>query len=547
MMEHMVSLAELEAQMRSIDTATLSGPAAADLLRDVTAAHRVLAAYEHTLIGVIDRRRDERPPPAPVSPGVPEPPADTEALDTGALDNGALDTRAPEDEMANEGISSHEAKRRAARARATRGLPALDDAAAAGRIEPENLDALAKTRDRLEGVDEEHAFAERDEDIAELATTCSPGVFRRHLTRILQSIIAKRGENLLARQRRDSRLKWWIDKDGMFQIHGQLDPERGSHVGAALEREMKSLANSKANDDGSPVRLDDNLAADALHAICDRAHGEPRRPGNTGGGGSAKPLIGLMLPPPVENESHGVFFSGEPAEPATIDRMLCDAEVQEIVLDFSGLPLAVGRAKRTATDAQRLWLRAIYRSCAWPECGRPFDWCQIHHLLEFVAENGFTDVDEMVPLCSHHHHEAHDRGWRLDLDPATRRLTVTSANGDIVEQGAPDGPAIDPDVWATHAINRPTPGPNPLRRWAQGQWPTTLRRSQPSAATRPAVPNPPADHPLPPHPTWQLPSLELSSLEGDGLEPPQQPSTLPGPGQARAALAAALALSPPAA
>jgi hypothetical protein len=31
----------------------------------------------------------------------------------------------------------------------------------------------------------------------------------------------------------------------------------------------------------------------------------------------------------------------------------------------------------------------------------------------------------MVPLCSRHHHAAHEGGWKLKLDPETRELSIT--------------------------------------------------------------------------------------------------------------------------
>jgi hypothetical protein len=32
----------------------------------------------------------------------------------------------------------------------------------------------------------------------------------------------------------------------------------------------------------------------------------------------------------------------------------------------------------------------------------------------------------MVPLCSQHHHAAHEGGWKLTLNPKTRKLTIDS-------------------------------------------------------------------------------------------------------------------------
>ncbi len=55
--------------------------------------------------------------------------------------------------------------------------------------------------------------------------------------------------------------------------------------------------------------------------------------------------------------------------------------------------------------------------------------CEPHH-IEYWENGGRTDLSNLVPLCSRHHHAAHEGGWKLKLDPATRELTVrTSRDG----------------------------------------------------------------------------------------------------------------------
>jgi hypothetical protein len=37
----------------------------------------------------------------------------------------------------------------------------------------------------------------------------------------------------------------------------------------------------------------------------------------------------------------------------------------------------------------------------------------------------------MLPLCSRHHHAAHEGGWQLHLEPQTRILTVTGSHATV--------------------------------------------------------------------------------------------------------------------
>ena len=38
-----------------------------------------------------------------------------------------------------------------------------------------------------------------------------------------------------------------------------------------------------------------------------------------------------------------------------------------------------------------------------------FDWCEIHHLRPW-EHGGHTNLDNLVPLCSYHHHWIHECG-----------------------------------------------------------------------------------------------------------------------------------------
>lgn len=58
----------------------------------------------------------------------------------------------------------------------------------------------------------------------------------------------------------------------------------------------------------------------------------------------------------------------------------------------------------------------------------PFDWCEIHHVI-FRTLNGLTDLDNLVPLCSRHHHQVHEGSWTLRLDPTDRTLTLFQPDG----------------------------------------------------------------------------------------------------------------------
>lgn len=65
--------------------------------------------------------------------------------------------------------------------------------------------------------------------------------------------------------------------------------------------------------------------------------------------------------------------------------------------------------------------------CRYPGCGRKPEWCEGHHLHHW-EDGGPTSLDNLVLLCSRHHHRCHLKGWHIKLLPTG-----------VVEVTAPDG------------------------------------------------------------------------------------------------------------
>ncbi len=118
--------------------------------------------------------------------------------------------------------------------------------------------------------------------------------------------------------------------------------------------------------------------------------------------------------------------------------MLCEATVVT-VLSRGREPLAVGRARRLATRAQR---RALVRrdgGCARPGCPETrVERLHAHHLLPW-SHGGGTDLGNLVLLCDADHGLAHDLG-----------LAMTRQDGALVAV-TPDGRRVwgRPDVAFT--------------------------------------------------------------------------------------------------
>jgi hypothetical protein len=116
-------------------------------------------------------------------------------------------------------------------------------------------------------------------------------------------------------------------------------------------------------------------------------------------------------------------------------RLACIHGVIPIVLNSDGVVVDMGRRTRFANRAQRRALRAMYKTCPIPGCTVDSRHCQPHH-IHYWRNMGLTDLDNLVPLCSKHHHLVHEGGWKLTMAP-NRALTITYPDGTIQTTGPP--------------------------------------------------------------------------------------------------------------
>jgi hypothetical protein len=78
-------------------------------------------------------------------------------------------------------------------------------------------------------------------------------------------------------------------------------------------------------------------------------------------------------------------------------------------------PLSVGRATRTIPPHIRTALALRDKGCRFPGCDRPPEWTDGHHVKHW-ADQGPTELANLVSLCRRHHRVVHERGWHIQLD-----------------------------------------------------------------------------------------------------------------------------------
>ena len=310
---------------------------------------------------------------------------------------------------------------------------ALDD----GAITAGHVDALTRASKQIAGEHRDELL-DRVDALVGVAEVTSVEQFTKRIRLEVKRLQTDDGEDRLARQRRNVRLRSWTDDDGMFCINGRFDPVTGVKLHARLDHAVQALF-AKATPEGcpdDPIEKQRFLLAHALvHLVTapDSATGVAR-PGraefvvviDADAGDYPGPVA--QWPIPVEIPTRVLAqLAGQADVSAVVVR-------NGVVLHAPG-NLNLGRSTRLANRAQRRALRGLYSGCAMPGCTVGYDYCKLHHII-WWRNGGRTDLDNLIPICSKHHSNIHNDGWTITLGP-NRQLTLQLPDGTIHNTGPP--------------------------------------------------------------------------------------------------------------
>jgi hypothetical protein len=293
-------------------------------------------------------------------------------------------------------------------------FPALGAALDNGRTSGAHVDAVDAlvrdlTTDQIEQVDVQ----------ALVGSACDLPVetFRRRWRREINNIIGDHGAGDAKAKRQACRLRMGFNPTtGMGWLNGELDPESYERLTNAIQAQMNAICSRTEQ----PVEKNNHLAAQALIELV-----------SGGGATTGRPSITVVID--VETLATGPHPSsiiqtenGYDLALDAVAEMLPNADLRRVVTNRS-VPIDVGRKYRTATDAQWAAIKAIHSTCAMDGCDTPIGHTQLHHIHEW-EHGGPTDLDNLIPLCSKHHHLVHEGGWSIKLLP-DRTLEVFKPDG----------------------------------------------------------------------------------------------------------------------
>lgn len=295
-----------------------------------------------------------------------------------------------------------------ATAAALRELPATRAALRRGAISGEKAAIIARG---VQGVDAADDRAVLDRTGASVGQVCDERQLRRALTETRYRLDPQdlRERERRAIQRRE--LSLTDTPEGMVRGHLLLPVAHAEPVRTVID--ALARPHSAADDRSQAQRQ-----ADALVEVCRRTL---ERGGSAEAGGYLPQVTVTVAAATLQDEAGAppaqLAFGG-PVSAETARQFGCAATVARVVLGPASVVVDVGRARRTATVAQRRALIARDRGCV--GCGAAPGWCQAHH-VRWWRHGGRTDIANLALVCWACHDNIHHAGWQVTIERSGRR------------------------------------------------------------------------------------------------------------------------------
>lgn len=316
-----------------------------------------------------------------------------------------------------------QAERVVARAEVLEQQPALAESLASGAITDAHVDHVVGALRTLE-PEERRTFLDGLPSLAASAELTPADRFARTVAAAAQRARRTTEAERLARQVRENRLSLRQDAlSHQWRLSAVLDAATGARLHEILERATSRIEPGDLAPSDPIERASWRRAAALVQLV---EHGTTERP----------VVVADHRGPAVVHD----WGAANGIPPSLTEWLVAYANPMVIEIRPDGTPsssqrLDWGRERRHATAAQRRALRALYPGCAVPGCSVPFHRCDVHHVIEWLS-GGRTDLDNLLPLCAHHHTLAHAEGWQLTLTP-DRTLTIAYPGGRVTTAGPP--------------------------------------------------------------------------------------------------------------
>jgi hypothetical protein len=224
----------------------------------------------------------------------------------------------------------------------------------------------------------------------------------------------------------------------MLRIVALLPPEEGELVLRAIEAARQGRQGAAPAEAGRPVEpepvpdpAEDPYAAGragGLVAVCQQAltSGAACERGDGAAPHQVVVHVDAGLLTGEQAEGRCQLEGGMPLALSTARRLGCDCEVLALT-ERDGLPVDVGRRRRTVPRRLRRALEWRDQTCRFPGCLVGSRRSDDHHLLPWYL-GGATDLGNLLKLCRFHHTRVHECVYNI-VDLGGGRLRFETAEG----------------------------------------------------------------------------------------------------------------------
>lgn len=292
-------------------------------------------------------------------------------------------------------------------ARVVSEMPATSEALEGGRIGAEKA-RLLSTAFPVDG------FAEAEPNLVERIV----GVSLRSARRIIGRFIADHRDPAPA-DAAANEVTLSRKRDGRWKLDGDLDAESGM----LLANELRRLAEAHRGEDD--LRLVQRTALAVLDMARRSVTLGERSPG------SRPELVIVADAREFGDVVNGRFEDGTPIDRQVFEKLCCDANVRGLLMNGRSEVLDLGRSQRLGTPGQRRAAAVRDGGCVFPDCDRPPEECDLHHIRHWLKHHGFTDLANLCLLCRAHHNLTHTMGFTF-VRRRDDSLTIYRRDGSVL-------------------------------------------------------------------------------------------------------------------
>lgn len=283
-------------------------------------------------------------------------------------------------------------------------LPAVADAVTEGALSAEQAREIGRVLEQLPSTVPVEQVAEAERQLVRAGAQLGP----RQLGQLGQRILAHLDPDGVlgtdAEHQRRRGFQLIPQADGSYQAPGVLTPG----CGALLLASLTPRSAPQPAVDGPDPRSYGQRMHDALAEL---AEIQLRRTELIDSGAPAQVIITMSSDQLSNRTGYAQTSFGQQVSIPEALRLAGEADLALMICDGRGAVLAEHRTKRIATRSQTLALIARDRGCSFPDCDRPPEWCQRHHIVAWHA-GGLTNIENLTLLCHAHHRRFEAEGWQ---------------------------------------------------------------------------------------------------------------------------------------